>query len=93
MGSVSEDAAERLNYLSNEERLVLQSLMNGRGGALGANDLFISRREFDLRIKGIFLKLGVQTTADAVGLGLSGGLQSGGSFGSMSSQARHPSRY
>ena len=92
-GSMSDDAIGRLEFLSNEERLVLQSLINGRGGALGAHDLFISRLEFDLRLKRIYLKLGVQTAVDAVGVGLEGGLQSGGSFGSMSSQARHPSRY
>ena len=88
-----DDAIGRLAYLNNEERLVLQSLINGRGGALGAHDLFISRSEFDLRLKRIYLKLGVQTAADAVGVGLEGGLQLGGSFGSTSSRERHPSRY
>ena len=88
-----EDAIRRLDCLNNEERLVLQSLVNGRGGALGAHDLFISRPEFDLRLKRIYLKLGVQTAVDAVGIGLEGGLQPGGSFGSTSSRERHPSRY
>ena len=92
-GKMFDEVARRLDCLSNEERLVLQSLINGRGGALGAHDLFISRPEFDLRLKRIYLKLGVQTAVDAVGVGLEGGLQSGGSFGSTSSRARHPSRY
>jgi two-component system, LuxR family, response regulator FixJ len=72
------EAAAGLNTLSERQRQVLQGIVEGKPNKIIAYELGLSVRTVEAYRAQVLIKLGARSTADAVRIALTGGLDAGG---------------